>query len=103
MSHDDVLALSPFEAVSFAMEQRKDPECLALIQHLDGPVLSSGGKFIRKSQHFVLLGGILHGKDCSSLEWHSVTSGSSHPSFKGNAYVFARRSDSRAFGIFEDV
>lgn len=39
LSRDDVLALSPFDVVSFATEQHKDPECLGLIQHLNGSTI----------------------------------------------------------------
>lgn len=63
LSHDDVIALSPFDAVLFATEQRKYPECFALIRHLDGTVIFYGRKFIRKSRHFVLLEGTLHRKN----------------------------------------
>lgn len=63
LSHDDMLALSAYDAVSFATEQHKDPECLVLIQPLNGSDLT---KYIRKYRHFFLLGGFLHMKNYSS-------------------------------------
>lgn len=68
---------------------------------LNGAVLSSDRKFIGKSWHFVMLGGIFHRKNYSSDG--SITSGHSCLSSKKNVFVVAWRSDSRAFGIFQDV
>lgn len=57
ISHDDVLALSPFDVSSFAAEQLKDLDMSALIHHLDCSTTYSDNGFIRKSRHFVLLDG----------------------------------------------
>lgn len=78
LSHDDALALSPSDAVSFATEQLKDPGYFGFIQHLNGSVLSSDRNFIRKSRHFVLLAGIRHRKNYSSEGSRSFLVAPSH-------------------------
>lgn len=78
--------------------QRSNVWTLSWIQHLDGCVLSPVRKLIRKSRNFVLVEVILHTKN-----FLSIISGHSCSFSKGDPYVVPRRSDSGAFGIFQDV
>lgn len=72
LSHDNVFALSPFDAVSFAVKELRDPGCFPLLEHMSGSVISSDRKFIRKCRHFFLLGGFPHRKNYSSDDAGSV-------------------------------
>lgn len=65
LAHDDTIAVSPFDATSFATKQHKDPGMSTLMHYLDGSVPSSD-KFILVSRCFDMLYGVLRRTNYSS-------------------------------------